>query len=151
MALDRDGCKFEPRCDFATTACRATPRRVAPLHPYTEMLLEAAPGLRKDHYISRPPAFPASRAMHGVGCPLAGRCPCQIGNLCAEARPPVQVTKNGYTLPSDCRRAGTPYRSGQNAQPSAWRPRRIATLRRGLNQSNLASHFRRARKGSRPC
>lgn len=96
MALDRDGCKFEPRCDFATTACRATPRRVAPLHPYTEMLLEAAPGLRKDHYISRPPAFPASRAMHGVGCPLAGRCPCQVGNLCAEARPPVQVTKNGF-------------------------------------------------------
>ncbi|WP_272808006.1 MULTISPECIES: hypothetical protein [unclassified Shinella] len=72
------------------------PRRVAPLHPYTEMLLEAAPGLRKDHYVSRPPAFPASRAMHGVGCPLAGRCPRQVGNLCAEARPPVHATKNGF-------------------------------------------------------
>jgi peptide/nickel transport system ATP-binding protein len=67
----------------------------APLHPYTEMLLEAAPGLRKDHYVSRPPAFPALKAVPGVGCPLAGRCPRQIGNICAENRPPVQVTRKG--------------------------------------------------------
>ncbi|EXL06666.1 ABC transporter ATP-binding protein [Aquamicrobium defluvii] len=68
----------------------------APLHPYTEMLLEAAPGLRRDHYVSRPPAFPVSKAIPGVGCPLAGRCPRQVGSLCAETRPPVQVSDNGF-------------------------------------------------------
>jgi len=67
-----------------------------PLHPYTEMLLEAAPSLRKDHYVSRPPAVPNSKAAQGVGCPLAGRCPRQIGSLCAETRPPLQATGNGF-------------------------------------------------------
>ncbi|WP_272951981.1 ABC transporter ATP-binding protein [Sinorhizobium meliloti] len=67
----------------------------APLHPYTEMLLKAAPGLKKDHYVSRPPAVQGSKAIPGVGCPLAGRCPRQIGNTCAENRPPVQVTPAG--------------------------------------------------------
>ncbi|ASY66466.1 Oligopeptide transport ATP-binding protein OppF (plasmid) [Sinorhizobium sojae CCBAU 05684] len=67
-----------------------------PLHPYTEMLLEAAPGLRKDHFISHPPAAPTSKAVPGVGCPLAGRCPRQLGNVCAETRPPVQATDNGF-------------------------------------------------------
>ncbi|RVG76607.1 ABC transporter ATP-binding protein [Sinorhizobium meliloti] len=67
----------------------------APLHPYTEMLLKAAPGLKKDHYVSRPPAVQGSRAVPGVGCPLAGRCPRQIGNTCVENRPPVQVTPAG--------------------------------------------------------
>lgn len=66
-----------------------------PLHPYTEMLLEAAPSLRKDDYVSRPPAMPASKAMPGIGCPLAGRCPRQIGDICADTPPPVQVTDNG--------------------------------------------------------
>ncbi len=68
----------------------------APLHPYTEMLLEAAPGLSKDHYVSRPPAMPASKAVHGIGCPLAGRCPRQVGTICAETRPPVQETGSGF-------------------------------------------------------
>jgi peptide/nickel transport system ATP-binding protein len=67
-----------------------------PLHPYTEMLLEAAPGLRKDHYVSRPAAIPNSKAAQGVGCPLAGRCPRQIGSLCGETRPPLQATGNGF-------------------------------------------------------
>ncbi|MCA0342899.1 MAG: ABC transporter ATP-binding protein [Proteobacteria bacterium] len=67
-----------------------------PLHPYTEMLLEAAPGLRKDGYVSRPPAAPASKAIPGIGCPLAGRCPRQIGTLCAETQPPVRATRNGF-------------------------------------------------------
>ncbi|MGQ3293442.1 MAG: dipeptide ABC transporter ATP-binding protein, partial [Shinella sp.] len=68
----------------------------APLHPYTEMLLEAAPGLSKDHYVSLPPAMPASKAMPGIGCPLAGRCPRQVGSICAETRPPVQNTGSGF-------------------------------------------------------
>ena len=67
-----------------------------PLHPYTEMLLEAAPGLRKDRYVSRPPAAPASKPIAGIGCPLAGRCPRQAGSLCAETAPPVQVTNSGF-------------------------------------------------------
>ncbi|WP_426129921.1 ABC transporter ATP-binding protein [Pararhizobium sp. PWRC1-1] len=68
----------------------------APLHPYTEMLVEAAPGLSKDHYVSRPPAMPASKAVPGIGCPLAGRCPRQLGSICAETRPPVQQTGSGF-------------------------------------------------------
>ncbi|HMM71600.1 MAG TPA: ATP-binding cassette domain-containing protein [Rhodocyclaceae bacterium] len=68
----------------------------APLHPYTEMLLEAAPGLRKDNYISRLPAMPTSKAVPGIGCPLAGRCPWQIGNICSDTRPPVQAIGNGF-------------------------------------------------------
>ncbi|MDX8465667.1 ABC transporter ATP-binding protein [Mesorhizobium sp. VK23B] len=68
----------------------------APIHPYTEMLLEAAPGLSKDHYVSHPPAMPMSRAVPGVGCPLAGRCPRQVGDICAETRPPVRKTGNGF-------------------------------------------------------
>ena len=68
----------------------------SPLHPYTEVLLEAAPGLRKDRYVSRPPAMPASKAKPGIGCPLAGRCPRQVGSICADMRPPVQSTTNGF-------------------------------------------------------
>lgn len=68
----------------------------APLHPYTEMLLEAAPGLSKDHYVSRPAAMPGSKPVPGVGCPLAGRCPRQVGSVCAETRPPVQATGSGF-------------------------------------------------------
>jgi peptide/nickel transport system ATP-binding protein len=67
-----------------------------PLHPYTEILLEAAPGLRKDGYVARPPASPTSKVVPGVGCPFAGRCPRQLGNLCAETLPPVQTTDNGF-------------------------------------------------------
>ncbi|MBT1157263.1 ABC transporter ATP-binding protein [Aminobacter anthyllidis] len=66
------------------------------LHPYTEMLLDAAPGLSKDHYVSHPPAIPTSRAVPGIGCPLVGRCPRQVGSNCAETRPPVRQTGSGY-------------------------------------------------------
>jgi peptide/nickel transport system ATP-binding protein len=68
----------------------------APLHPYTEMLLEAAPGLSKDHYVSRHPAMPASKSVPGIGCPLAGRCPRQVGSICAETRPSTQKTGSGF-------------------------------------------------------
>lgn len=68
----------------------------APLHPYTEMLLEAAPGLRKDHYVSPPPAVPASKAVPEIGCPLTGRCPRQVGSVCAERRPLLRETLGGF-------------------------------------------------------
>ncbi|QHG74952.1 ABC transporter ATP-binding protein [Ensifer adhaerens] len=68
----------------------------APLHPYTEMLLEAAPSLRKDGHVSRPPAASTLKATPGTGCPFAGRCPRQPGSLCADMRPPVQQTGNGF-------------------------------------------------------
>lgn len=60
----------------------------APRHPYTEMLIEAAPGLRKDNYIPRPPASPSVTPQPAAGRPLAGRCPQQIGRICVEERPP---------------------------------------------------------------
>lgn len=68
----------------------------APLHPYTEMLIEAAPGLRKDNYIPRPPASPSVTPQPAAGCPLAGRCPRQIGRICIEERPPIQATGSGF-------------------------------------------------------
>jgi len=68
----------------------------SPLHPYTEMLLGAAPGLSKDDYVPKPPAMPDARSMAGRGCPLAGRCPRQVGALCAESRPPAQLTQRGF-------------------------------------------------------
>lgn len=68
----------------------------SPLHPYTEMLLGAAPGLSKDEYVPKPPAMPDSQSIAGRGCPLAGRCPRQVGALCAESRPPSQITQSGF-------------------------------------------------------
>ena len=68
----------------------------SPLHPYTQMLLGAAPGLSKDDYVPEPPAMPDSPSIGGRGCPLAGRCPRQVGALCAESRPPTQMTQSGF-------------------------------------------------------
>ncbi|MGF6175419.1 dipeptide ABC transporter ATP-binding protein [Ensifer sp. 4252] len=91
-----------------------------PLHPYTEMLLEAAPGLRKDGHVSRPPAAPTFKAVPGIGCPFAGRCPRQPGSVCADTRPPVHETGNGFVrchLPVDGlgRHARTPERARSSA------------------------------------
>lgn len=68
----------------------------SPLHPYTQMLLEAAPGLRRDQYVASPPAIPGETSAAGQGCPLAGRCPRQIGTVCAESRPPLRKTETGF-------------------------------------------------------
>lgn len=68
----------------------------SPLHPYTEMLLHAAPGLCKDDFVPQPPAMPGSVSVAGKGCPLAGRCPRQVGALCAESSPPSQKTQSGF-------------------------------------------------------
>ncbi|MHA6643608.1 ABC transporter ATP-binding protein [Mesorhizobium sp. A623] len=66
------------------------------LHPYTEMLLRAAPSLGRDHYVPKLPSMPNSRSKANVGCPLAGRCPHQIGAICAEVSPPLQDTATGF-------------------------------------------------------
>jgi peptide/nickel transport system ATP-binding protein len=76
----------------------------SPLHPYTEMLLNAAPGLRKDQYVSRSPAMPNSQPKGNKGCFLAGRCPRQIGTICADTRPPSRPTTSGFIrchIPTD--------------------------------------------------
>ncbi|PSH70172.1 ABC transporter ATP-binding protein [Phyllobacterium brassicacearum] len=68
----------------------------SPLHPYTEMLLHAAPDLRKDNYEPSVPAMPESRSTGNKGCPLAGRCPRQIGTICGDSPPPLQATSGGF-------------------------------------------------------
>jgi len=101
----------------------------SPLHPYTEVLLEAAPSLRKDEHVTRPPAAPTSKAVPGIGCPFAGRCPRQPGSLCAETRPPVQETANGFIrchLPIDG--LGRHARSPQHIQTSAVENMRLQGL-----------------------
>lgn len=56
---------------------------VSPLHPYPEMLLEAAPGLSKDDYVPRPPAMPASKAVEGI----AARSPAAVPGRSAACAP----------------------------------------------------------------
>lgn len=76
----------------------------SPWHPYTEMLLRAAPDLRRDDYRPMPPAMPQSVAVQGKGCALAGRCPRQVDDRCAQSRPPVQRMADGFIrchIPSD--------------------------------------------------
>ncbi|MGJ4860668.1 dipeptide ABC transporter ATP-binding protein [Labrys sp. La1] len=68
----------------------------SPRHPYTEMLLRAAPDLHKDDYKPMPPAMPQSVPVQGEGCPLAGRCPRQIDSRCVQSRPPLQRTADGF-------------------------------------------------------
>jgi peptide/nickel transport system ATP-binding protein len=67
-----------------------------PHHPYTEMLLRSAPNLRKDQYVPPQPAMPSSRTISGEGCALSGRCPRQIGTVCAEISPPLRPTSSGF-------------------------------------------------------
>lgn len=67
-----------------------------PRHPYTEMLLAAAPRLAKDRYVAPAPKLPENPADIYAGCPLIGRCPNQMGDLCRGVIPPRQSTPTGY-------------------------------------------------------
>lgn len=96
----------------------------SPLHPYTEMLLGAAPGLGKDDYVAKPPAMPDSPSIAGRGCPLAGRCPRQVGALCAERRPPSQMTQSGFIR---CHIPLAELAQG-SADPANARPRQLSGL-----------------------
>jgi peptide/nickel transport system ATP-binding protein len=71
-----------------------------PYHPYTQMLLAAAPNIdpdapRRAAVIGEPTRDRA--VMMGRGCPFAGRCPYVIENVCESVPPPVHE-------PSPCHR-----------------------------------------------
>ncbi len=66
----------------------AEPLFFSPLHPYTKMLLDAAPSIEKIGVLpplSRDEASDAPRSE--VGCPFASRCP-RAARICFEADPP---------------------------------------------------------------
>lgn len=71
-----------------------------PLHPYTEALLSAAPvpdpsqalrSIRLEGDVPSPRNKPA-------GCPFHTRCPRKIGDVCAQAAPPIQVDDDGHWI-----------------------------------------------------
>jgi peptide/nickel transport system ATP-binding protein len=69
-----------------------------PFHPYTEALLAAA-------LEPLPGARPAVRTVEAqaagpdaAGCPFAGRCPRQLGPVCAQERPPWQELGGGHGI-----------------------------------------------------
>ena len=65
----------------------------APMHPYTEALLSAAPVPdpdAKSSMIRLEGAVPTMRSRF-TGCSFAGRCPRKIGNICDESEPPART------------------------------------------------------------
>ena len=69
-----------------------------PFHPYTESLLAAVPDLTPN---SRPATRAAETPAAGAGakgCPFAGRCPRQIGSICAEQPPPWRDAGDGHGI-----------------------------------------------------
>jgi peptide/nickel transport system ATP-binding protein len=66
-----------------------------PYHPYTESLLLAVPGVRARNSAPQGPAGPPPNAQ---GCPFAGRCPRQLGELCATTPPPWRATDGGLRI-----------------------------------------------------
>jgi peptide/nickel transport system ATP-binding protein len=69
-----------------------------PFHPYTEALLAAVPEPRPvspriHRAVEAPAAGSGSR-----GCPFAGRCPRQLGPICADTPPPWREAPAGHLI-----------------------------------------------------
>lgn len=91
-----------------------------PYHPYTEALLAAmpvaTPSITKSALLLAAPLPDATAPQQG--CPLARRCPRQLGTICETERPPVQENAPGHTIachiPLPTLRQGAPlWRGGE--------------------------------------
>ena len=74
--------------------------RNAPMHPYTEALLSAAPvpdPTHKNAEIRLEGDVPSPRNKP-TGCPFHTRCPRYIGDICVQEEPPVRVGKDGHQI-----------------------------------------------------
>jgi peptide/nickel transport system ATP-binding protein len=70
-----------------------------PYHPYTDMLLKAAPEPDPDHIM------PHTRADIGLldqspttACPFAPRCPMKVGEICEQITPPWQIISHTHRI-----------------------------------------------------
>jgi ABC-type glutathione transport system ATPase component len=97
------------------------------LHPYTEMLLQAAPGTERT--TSPPACIPGVEGHNQCRLPLAGRCWCQIGNICAENWPPVQVTRKGIIRCHIPYEIGMPLFPGRSQRPIGTDEINVPTIR----------------------
>ncbi len=70
-----------------------------PMHPYTHALLMAAPSGSAS--LARPieaPEAAAPKPASGTGCPYAGRCAWQAGEICERVQPPWLETRDGNRI-----------------------------------------------------
>lgn len=70
-----------------------------PMHPYTHALLMAAPSGSAS--LARPieaPEAAAPKPVSGTGCPYAGRCAWQAGEICERVQPPWLETRDGNRI-----------------------------------------------------
>ncbi len=70
-----------------------------PYHPYTDMLLKAAPEPDPDH------VMPHTRTDIGLldqspntACPFAPRCPVKVGEICEQITPPWQIASQSHRI-----------------------------------------------------
>ncbi len=71
-----------------------------PYHPYTAMLLSAAPEIDTETELSaavRTDPTAITTGQH-TACPFADRCPMKLGKICDEEQPPWQFTSDTHAL-----------------------------------------------------
>jgi peptide/nickel transport system ATP-binding protein len=71
---------------------------VAPYHPYTEALLASHPSSRRRTTGGRTQPVETSLPATSRGCPFAGRCPRQLGAVCATTPPPWRSPSRGHRI-----------------------------------------------------
>ncbi len=73
-----------------------------PHHPYTSLLVQSVPQLRRDWLdeviAQRGPSISMGAPVVGVGCAFHGRCPVAIDGLCDLAPPPARNLGDGHII-----------------------------------------------------
>ncbi len=87
---------------FRGELCQLGPTRAVfqpPMHPYTHALLMSAPsGSASVARPIEPPEPEAPRPVAGTGCPYAGRCAWQAGEICERVPPPWVEAGDGNRI-----------------------------------------------------